>query len=189
MIQIALTTVGGILGTIGTLPVGDGATIVIFGGIFALGVSLVWSMLCPREAAVPAAIRPTRPRVARPPQRRPVAAAVVQSRQRNPHPHQVAAQVDLEVPDWLELVGRNAEQSGFGRMQVLRAARHATWVRLGACRSCHSRAARATGCEVERYGIESAVRRHVPAAQVAEVSCRARNKRDCVFEIRVGGDE
>lgn len=173
------------LAALPALPLGKGPLILILGGLFALGMSLVWTFLFPREAPMAASAYAYTPR---PLQRRQGAGGGSGGAASVWEPVAERQQVE-ERPDdgWLRELGEATQRMGYGTLQVISSRPHVYRVRLTDCRSCHYRAARTVGCEVERQALECAAEACVGVAEVTEAFCHARREGPCVFEIRTGG--
>ena len=86
---------------------------------------------------------------------------------------------------WLRSLKRASKQAGLGSPKHLVApgGRHA--LELKKCRTCRY-SPRHAGCENERRMLEDTLRRHLQNGRVVEVSCDARLRGRCRFEILVG---
>lgn len=189
------------LASVPTLPMGQGALILIVGGIFAAGVSLVWTVLMPREVPVQAAQRgwpharttkaASRSVPMRDVSRRFPAGGHAPGSRRAPSPVTASRPKRGGVPGlaWLGQISMVTQKQGLGSIEPV-----AIWdddhchLRLTECRSCRS-GGKSAGCEVERQLLEDEVERFIPDPQVVEVHCRARAEEACVFDVQAGGTE
>lgn len=178
------------------LPLGKGALILIVGGIFAASISLVWTLMMPRETSMRASAQISWPHT----QRHAGTARPVPMRHRQRVSGRAAAQPRPRAPPrargrrgrarfpagiaWLGQVSMVTEQRGLGEVEPV-----AVWdddhcqVRLTECRSCKG-GGTTGGCEAERQIIEGEVERYVAHPHVVEVDCQAQDGGSCVFDVR-----
>lgn len=172
-----------------TLPMGKGALILVFGGLFALASSLFLAMFSPRPQPAGAPHRAGAQEV----RFTSASTAAVQDRPRTqgrgrgrgrPRPRPMAS----SGRPWHDTLSEETRRCGYGQAEIVASGGGIWRIRLTACRSCRTRTVRSSreGCRSERRTIERVVRDVMPKAEVFETTCRSRLQDACIFEVRAG---
>jgi hypothetical protein len=169
------------------LPPGEGAQILMLGGLAMLAVAGLAGRFAPVPSsydAVPSAARGQRRRAAgeRPP--RPARRSLAPERAPDHGMTAASPDPDRGMTAWVDGLGARAAELGLGKGRFLQANERQCVFFLSGCKTCRTRRPGTHGCEATRRSIERLVLKDAPRAKVKETACGAISHGACTFEIR-----
>lgn len=166
-----------VLGAVPFLPRGKGALILILGGLAALVLSLLWSVVAPRShhRVAPRATG-SRPKVRIAPRGLATRAAAARN----------AEQVHMDPGAfWVRTVMSTAAHAGLGRPALVESEPGRHTILLTDCCTCRNRR-RGHGCERERGILERAMKSFAPRGRAVELACNTGRRGSCTFVLLPG---